>query len=96
MRNVRTENVSEHSLQVAMVPMRWQLSKIENLAVMSTPNDRFTGDVPRCLRSAHRRSPYPVKYFNSQIAQEYKAIEKIASKNWSIWFRKSCGISLRR
>lgn len=38
MRNVRTENVSEHSLQVAMVAHALAAIKIVNLAVMSTPN----------------------------------------------------------
>ncbi len=98
MRNVRTENVSEHSLQVAMVAHA--LAAIKNrkfggnvnaerialLAMYHDASEVLTGDLPT-----------PVKYFNSQIAQEYKAIEKNRSaKNWSIWFRKSCGISLRR
>lgn len=97
MRNVLTENVSEHSLQVAMVAHA--LAAIKNrkfggnvnaerialLAMYHDASEVLTGDLPT-----------PVKYFNSQIAQEYKAIEKSLSKNWSIWFRKSCGISLRR
>ncbi|MGC6745029.1 5'-deoxynucleotidase [Escherichia coli] len=64
MRNVRTENVSEHSLQVAMVAHA--LAAIKNRKFGGNVNAEriaFTGDVPRCLRSAHRRSPTPVKYF---------------------------------
>ena len=61
MRNVRTENVSEHSLQVAMVAH----------ALAAIKNRKFGGQV-----NAERI----VKYFNSQIAQEYKAIEKIAQQ----------------
>ncbi len=38
MRNVRTENVSEHSLQVAMVAHALAAIKNRKLAVMSTPN----------------------------------------------------------
>lgn len=38
MRNVRTENVSEHSLQVAMVAHALAAIKIVNLAVRLTPS----------------------------------------------------------
>ncbi|KEA50042.1 MULTISPECIES: 5'-deoxynucleotidase [Mangrovibacter] len=81
MRNVRTENVSEHSLQVAMVAHA--LAAIKNrkfggtlnqervalLAMYHDASEVLTGDLPT-----------PVKYFNSQIAHEYKAIEKIAQQ----------------
>ncbi|MGU0161644.1 YfbR-like 5'-deoxynucleotidase [Escherichia coli] len=77
--------------------MRWQLSKIENLAVMSTP-ERIA-----LLAMYHDASevltgnlPTPVKYFNSQIAQEYKAIEKIAQRKLVDMVPEGCGISLRR
>lgn len=70
MRNVRTENVSEHSLQVAMVAHA--LAAIKNrkfggnvnaerialLAMYHDASEVLTGDLPT-----------PVKYFNSQIAQ---------------------------
>lgn len=81
MRNIRTENVSEHSLQVAMVAHA--LAAIKNrkfegnvnpervalLALYHDTSEVITGDLPT-----------PVKYFNSQIAHEYKAIEKIAQR----------------
>ncbi|ELQ6215464.1 5'-deoxynucleotidase [Cronobacter dublinensis] len=81
MRNVRTENVSEHSLQVAMVAH----------ALAAIKNRKFQGDVNperiALLAMYHDASevltgdlPTPVKYFNSQIAHEYKAIEKIAQQ----------------
>ena len=58
--------------------------RIALLAMYHDASEVLTGDLPT-----------PVKYFNSQIAQEYKAIEKIAQqKNWSIWFPMSCAISL--
>ncbi len=38
MRNVRTENVSEHSLQVAMVAHALAAIKTANLAARSTPS----------------------------------------------------------
>lgn len=81
MRNVRTENVSEHSLQVAMVAHALAAIKnrkfggsvnAERIALLAMYHDAgevLTGDLPT-----------PVKYFNSQIAHEYKAIEKIAQQ----------------
>ncbi|HBI0241414.1 TPA: 5'-deoxynucleotidase [Salmonella enterica] len=80
MRNVRTENVSEHSLQVAMVAHalaaiknrkfggQLNAERIALLAMYHDASEVLTGDLPT-----------PVKYFNSQIAQE-KAIEKIAQQ----------------
>lgn len=79
MRNVRTENVSEHSLQVAMVAHALAVIKnqkfngnlnVERIALMAMYHDAsevLTGDLPT-----------PVKYYNAQIAFEYKKIEKIA------------------
>ena len=78
MRNVRTENVSEHSLQVAHALAAIKNRKFggqvnaERIALLAMYHDAsevLTGDLPT-----------PVKYFNSQIAQEYKAIEKIAQQ----------------
>ncbi|MCX8711780.1 5'-deoxynucleotidase [Gilliamella sp. B3464] len=79
MRNVRTENVSEHSLQVAFVA--------HALAIIK--NKRFNGDVNperiALLAMYHDASevitgdlPTPTKYYNPQITVEYKKIEKIA------------------
>ena len=79
MRNVRTENVSEHSLQVAFVA--------HALAVIK--NKRFNGNVNperiALLAMYHDASevltgdlPTPTKYYNQQITSEYKKIEKIA------------------
>jgi len=81
MRNVRTENVSEHSLQVAFVA--------HALAVIK--NRKFSGDVNperiALLALYHDTSevltgdlPTPIKYYNPQIAHEYKKIEKIAQQ----------------
>ncbi|CAK9885452.1 MAG: 5'-deoxynucleotidase YfbR [Candidatus Erwinia impunctatus] len=81
MRNVRTENVSEHSLQVAMVAhvlavIKNQLcgttlnaDRIAMLAIYHDASEVLTGDLPT-----------PVKYYNAQIAHEYKKIEKIAQQ----------------
>lgn len=79
MRNVRTENVSEHSLQVAMVAHALAVIKnrkfagqidaqrVALLAIYHDASEVLTGDLPT-----------PVKYFNSQITHEYKSIEHIA------------------
>jgi len=79
MRNVRTENVSEHSLQVAFVAHALAVIKNkkfdgqinpERIALMAMYHDAsevLTGDMPT-----------PTKYYNPQITSEYKKIEKIA------------------
>jgi len=81
MRNVRTENVSEHSLQVPMVAHALAVIKnlkfagelnpdrIAMLALYHDASEVLTGDLPT-----------PVKYYNAQIAHEYKKIEKIAQQ----------------
>ncbi|MGL4485465.1 MAG: 5'-deoxynucleotidase [Yersinia sp. (in: enterobacteria)] len=81
MRNVRTENVSEHSLQVAFVAHALAIIKnrkfngnlnAERIALLAMYHDAsevITGDLPT-----------PIKYYNPQIANEYKKIEKIAQQ----------------
>ncbi|KLU15650.1 MULTISPECIES: 5'-deoxynucleotidase [Xenorhabdus] len=81
MRNVRTENVSEHSLQVAFVAHALAIIKnrkfngnvnperIALLAMYHDASEVITGDLPT-----------PIKYYNPQIAHEYKKIEKIAQQ----------------
>ena len=81
MRNVRTENVSEHSLQVAFVAHALAVIKnrkfngnlsAERVALLAMYHDAsevITGDMPT-----------PIKYYNPQIAHEYKKIEKIAQQ----------------
>ena len=81
MRNVQKENISEHSLQVAMVAHA--LALIENrkfggtlnpeqaalLALYHDATEVLTGDLPT-----------PLKYHNPAIATEYKKIEKLAEQ----------------
>lgn len=81
MRNVSTENVQEHSLQVAMVAhalamiknrfFAGQLNpeKIATVAMFHDVSEVLTGDLPT-----------PVKYYNPAIQGEYKKIEKIAEQ----------------
>ncbi|MFP1722677.1 5'-deoxynucleotidase [Lonsdalea quercina] len=81
MRNVRTENVSEHSLQVAFVAHALAVirnrkfggdlnaERIALLAMYHDASEVLTGDMPT-----------PIKYYNAQMALEYKKIEKIAQQ----------------
>ncbi|MCL1126351.1 5'-deoxynucleotidase [Shewanella surugensis] len=79
MYNVRSENVQEHSLQVAMVA--------HVLAIISNKkfNGHFNPEHAATLAMFHDASevitgdlPTPVKYFNKDIEAEYKKIEAIA------------------
>ncbi len=79
MYNVRTENVQEHSLQVAMVAHalaiisnrkfngQYSPDRAATLAIFHDAGEILTGDLPT-----------PVKYFNAEIEAEYKKIEAIA------------------
>lgn len=81
MRNVQTENISEHSLQVAFVAHALALIKnkkfagnvnperIALIAMFHDAGEVLTGDLPT-----------PIKYHNPEIAREYKKIEKIAEQ----------------
>lgn len=80
MRSTQKENVQEHSLQVAVVAHALALTKnkyfagslnIERVALLSLYHDAtevLTGDLPT-----------PVKYFNPEIRETYKTIEKYAA-----------------
>lgn len=79
MRSVSTENISEHSLQVAFVAHALALIKNkkfggqlnpERIAIQAMYHDSsevLTGDLPT-----------PVKYYNPEISREYKKIEAAA------------------
>ncbi|KII79664.1 5'-deoxynucleotidase [Vibrio renipiscarius] len=81
MRSVSTENISEHSLQVAFVAHALALIKNkkfagnlnpERIALLGMYHDTsevLTGDLPT-----------PVKYYSPEIAKEYKKIEAAAEK----------------
>ena len=80
MNNKRTENLSEHSLEVAVIAHclatlgNVRLGKnlnADHIAVMALFHDCteiITGDMPT-----------PVKYYNEEIRRSYKEIEKIAA-----------------
>lgn len=81
MRNINSENVAEHSHQVALVAHMLAVieqrfyggtlspERVAVLALFHDASEVLTGDLPT-----------PVKYFNPQIAVEYKKIESIAEQ----------------
>jgi len=81
MRNVREENIQEHSLQVAMIAHSLALIKnklyggeldpyrVLLLAVYHEASEVITGDLAT-----------PIKYFNPEIKKAYKDIEQIANQ----------------
>jgi len=81
MRNTRSENIQEHSLQVAMIA--------HALAVIGNENYGESNDVGRIVTVAlyHDASeiitgdlPTPVKYFREDIRDSYKALEAHAER----------------
>ncbi len=81
MNNKRTENLSEHSLETALIAHALatlgnkRLGKsldADHIAVMAVFHDCteiITGDMPT-----------PIKYYNDEIRRSYKEIERIAAK----------------
>lgn len=79
MRNTRQENLSEHSLEVALIAHCLAVIKnrrlggnlnpeyIANAAMFHDTSEIITGDMPT-----------PIKYYNADIKSTYKEIEKIA------------------
>lgn len=79
MRNSRNETLSEHSLEVAMIAhalavignVRYNRNLDENSAALiglyHDSSEIITGDMPT-----------PVKYYNPEIKEAYKEVEKIA------------------
>jgi 5'-deoxynucleotidase len=81
MRNIKEENVSEHSLDVAVIAhalgiiqnkrlnKNINVEKIALYAIYHDASEIFTGDLPT-----------PVKYFNPTIKTAYKDVEHFANK----------------
>lgn len=81
MRNSRQENISEHSLEVAMLAHGLAIISnekcggnlnVERIAVMALyhdANEIITGDMPT-----------PVKYFDKDIKTAYKNVEDVANR----------------
>ena len=81
MRSVNEENIAEHSLQVAQIAHALALIKnkkfggsvnvdrIATIALYHETSEVITGDLPT-----------PIKYYNSDIRNSYKDIERAANK----------------
>ncbi len=81
MRNIHTENIQEHSLQVAFVAHGLAMinnqvfagsvnpERIATLAMFHDTSEIITGDLAT-----------PIKYFNPEIKQSFKEIELVANK----------------
>lgn len=81
MRNTETENIAEHSLQVAMIAHMLATIKnkyydgnidANNIAVLAMFHDSseiITGDMPT-----------PIKYFNPELKDAYKNVENVANQ----------------
>lgn len=81
MRNIRAENIQEHSLQVAMIAHGLALirnrlfageldpERVMTLAVFHEVGEVITGDLAS-----------PIKYFNPEIKRAYGEIEEVASQ----------------
>ncbi len=79
MNNTKNENISEHSLQVAMLAHFLVIMHNKNtgdnlnseraalLGVYHDASEIITGDLPT-----------PIKYYNPQIIESYKAVEEMA------------------
>ena len=94
MRNVRQENIQEHSLQAAMIAHnlalvrnKWFGGNVDPLrvlilAVYHEASEVITGDLPT-----------PIKYFNPEIKKAYKEIEKVA--NYRLFIHAAGGAKRR-
>jgi 5'-deoxynucleotidase len=81
MRNTRNENISEHSLEVAIIThalcviahtyfnASLDQNKAALIAIYHDANEIITGDIPT-----------PIKYFNPYINKAYKEIEDISKR----------------
>lgn len=82
MRNSRTENLSEHSLEVAMIAhalctignVRYgrdlDADRAALIGMYHDASEIITGDMPT-----------PVKYYSDEIRQAYREVETVAEKN---------------
>lgn len=81
MYNTRSENLSEHSMECAVIAhalalignrrfeKKYDANRILSAALFHDMNEVLTGDLPT-----------PIKYYNEKIKDSYKEIEKISSE----------------
>ncbi|MGF1723435.1 5'-deoxynucleotidase [Photobacterium nomapromontoriensis] len=81
MRSIETENISEHSLQVAFVAHALALIKNRKFAGHTNPERiALLGMFHDCSEVLTGDMPTPIKYYNPAIAEEYKKIELAAEQ----------------
>lgn len=89
MRNTRTENIEEHSLQVAVIAHALAVIRKEIFPLNADGSKRIDVDsnLVATLSIYHDTNeiltgdmPTPVKYFNPLIAKAYKDVEKEATR----------------
>ncbi len=81
MNNVRNENISEHSLEVAIIAHG--LATIGNVRLGKDLNaDRAAvlGIFHDCTEIITGDMPTPIKYYNNEITEAYKHIESVAGR----------------
>ena len=79
MRNAVTENISEHSLEVAMLAHALAVISNERCGShLNVERAALLGLYHDCTEIITGDLPTPVKYGNSEIKQAYKEVEKIA------------------
>ncbi len=84
MNNKRTENLSEHSLEVAVIAHC--LATIGNLRMnknIDADHVAVMGLFHDCTEIITGDMPTPIKYFNDEIRKSYKKIESIAAHELS-------------
>jgi 5'-deoxynucleotidase len=80
MRNSQTENISEHSLEVAMIAH--VLATISNVRLGNALNAEkvaLIGMYHDCTEIITGDMPTPVKYFNAEIQGAFKEVENVAA-----------------
>ncbi|MGF1701428.1 5'-deoxynucleotidase [Photobacterium makurazakiensis] len=81
MRSVESENISEHSLQVAFVAHALALIKNKKFKGNTNPERiALLGMFHDCSEVLTGDMPTPIKYYNPAIAEEYKKIELAAEQ----------------
>lgn len=81
MRNSQTENISEHSLEVAMIAHG--LAVISNVRLQNNLDEKkaaLIGMYHDCTEIITGDMPTPIKYYNEEIKEAFKEVEQVAAK----------------
>ncbi|MCR5753890.1 MAG: 5'-deoxynucleotidase [Acetatifactor sp.] len=81
MRNSDQENISEHSLEVAMIcHMLAVISKVRLGNDVDVERAALLGLYHDCTEIITGDMPTPIKYYNPEIKEAFKEVEKVAAK----------------